>query len=63
MAKMKNRELNALWILKQPVYGVTAIEVMANYTTMNSGYIDVQYEFAGFGQYHAAKEAKQDATY
>ncbi|MGO9446636.1 MAG: hypothetical protein ACLPXB_17960 [Thiobacillaceae bacterium] len=61
--KSKNRELIALWILKQPVNGVTAIEAMVNYTTMNSGYIDVQYEFIGFDQYNAAKKAKQDASY
>ena len=61
--KSKNRELVALWILKQPVNGVTAIEAMVNYTTMNSGYIDVQYEFIGFDQYNAAKKTKQDSSY
>jgi hypothetical protein len=61
--KSKNRELIALWILKQPVNGVTAIEAMVNYTTMNSGYIDVQYEFIGFDQYNAAKKTKQDSSY
>jgi hypothetical protein len=61
--KSKNRELVALWILKQPVNGVTAIEAMVNYSTMNSGYIDVQYEFIGFDEYNAGKKAKQDASY
>jgi hypothetical protein len=42
---------------------VTAIEVMANYATLNSGYIDVQYEFTGFVQHNAAKKAKQDSAY
>jgi len=42
---------------------VTAIEAMVNYTTMNSGYIDVQYEFIGFDQYNAAKKTKQDSSY
>jgi hypothetical protein len=59
----KNRQLGAFWVLTEPINGVTTLMVEANYETMNSGYIDVHYEFVGFHQYSAARQAKQDAAY
>ncbi len=60
----KNRSLTSIWVLtQQPINSVTAIEVEVHPLTMSQGLITVSYEFEGFSQYFAAKQAKENDSY
>jgi hypothetical protein len=63
----KNRTVEVFWTLEKngihPATGVTLIMASANYSTMNSGYVRVSYEFEGFDQYADQKKAEQDKSY
>jgi hypothetical protein len=59
--KDQNRRLAASW--KRPTNTIDMIGVFASYESMNSGYITVSYQFAGFDKYSNLEKDKQDESY
>lgn len=61
----KNRTAEAFWVHRTAPYpnGVSLIEVKANATGINTGYITCGFEFVGFEAYADSKKAKQNSNY